>query len=633
MSQFNSIAESLDLLVDPFDNSGDWDQILRRAGVAAPQARARVRLRRMIALAAVVSGMLVAAAFATGLVDRFSSWLSGRPGTPAPANDQRGFEERNKVAFASFPEGTKLRLLLRRTVSGTTFNLLGFRNGDAYCLRLARADRPTGIGRNECLRADELRGRAVLVAGNAWFSVGDPALSISGVYGFASDDVEAVVVRRVRGEERVPVQNNVFLVLNGQPSGTVQRHPRPNHVLTVTALLRDGTSRNVPYVVEGQGVFPGGRIPSVPSYFGRGQASTINGPTSVTAPIDEPKIGWLERREERGKPLPPPRGMQVEFGRVIQPDPDNPIRIGVASASQFGLFEARRPEQGGICVITYAPLTLLGYGYGCSEDPFAEGALNLDASLGAPIVHLGGIAADGISRVTAYLASGRSVEAALRDNVFGVAVPQAELGARVVGYDDKGQAAAITEVPGNAVALPCPPAELRTPAEQLPEPRKWERIDLARMTVAGERILGRTPEEVRAILGEPTRVIAAAQRTNGVAIPELRYGGGMPADLGLAIRFFKKGDRIYANDLFFQSPSLVDAKLGHVLRMQPLQLQRVVTSTYGDTYRLYRGYGSDPLVGCTGSFLDRSSPAGISFGVNPYRPSRPYLTIRTNGAG
>ncbi len=166
MSQFNSIAESLDLLVEPFDNNGDWDQILRRAGVAAPQDRSTVRLRRMIALAAVVSGMLAAAAFATGLVDRFSSWLSGRPGTPAPANDQRGFEERNKVSFASFPEGTKLRLLLRRTVGGTTFDLLGFRNGDAYCLRLALADRPTGIGRNECLRADELRGRAVLVAGN-----------------------------------------------------------------------------------------------------------------------------------------------------------------------------------------------------------------------------------------------------------------------------------------------------------------------------------------------------------------------------------------------------------------------------------------------------------------------------------
>jgi len=67
--------------------------------------------------------------------------------------------------------------------------------------------------------------------------------------------------------------------------------------------------------------------------------------------------------------------------------------------------------------------------------------------------------------------------------------------------------------------------------------------------------------------------------------------------------------------------------------MQPQQLQRAIDSTYGDAYRLYRSYGADPLVGCGGSYLDRSSPAGISFGINPRRPSRPYLTIRSNGAG
>ena len=137
---------------------------------------------------------------------------------------------------------------------------------------------------------------------------------------------------------------------------------------------------------------------------------------------------------------------------------------------------------------------------------------------------------------------------------------------------------------------------------------------------------------MRAILGEPARVIAAAQRTNDIAIPEFRYGGGLPADAGLTIHFIKKGDRILANDLLFQSPSLVDARLGHVLRLQPPQLQRRFASAYGVDYRLRRGYGSDPLRGCTGSFLDRSSRAGVSFGVDPRRPSRPYLAIRTNGA-
>jgi hypothetical protein len=34
-----------------------------------------------------------------------------------------------------------------------------------------------------------------------------------------------------------------------------------------------------------------------------------------------------------------------------------------------------------------------------------------------------------------------------------------------------------------------------------------------------------------------------------------------------------------------------------------------------------------------GTFRDRASRAGISFGLNPYRPSRPYLTMSTNGGG
>ena len=69
MNQPNSVAETLDLLVEPFDNNGDWDQILLRAGIASPRVRSRVRLPRVIALAAVVFCMLAAAAFATGLIE------------------------------------------------------------------------------------------------------------------------------------------------------------------------------------------------------------------------------------------------------------------------------------------------------------------------------------------------------------------------------------------------------------------------------------------------------------------------------------------------------------------------------------------------------------------------------------
>jgi hypothetical protein len=175
---------------------------------------------------------------------------------------QEGFNVRNRVSLAAFPVGTKLRLLLRERVSGTSFDLLGFRNGDAYCLRLVRTDRPGGRGSNQCLRADELHGHAALVADNAWFRVGSPEVSITGVYGFASDDVKSVRVTRARGASVALVTNNVCLSLRGQFSGTVQHHPAPNPVVAVAARLRNGQLRNIPYVIPGGGILPGGARPA-----------------------------------------------------------------------------------------------------------------------------------------------------------------------------------------------------------------------------------------------------------------------------------------------------------------------------------------------------------------------------------
>jgi len=214
-----------------------------------------------------------------------------------------------------------------------------------------------------------------------------------------------------------------------------------------------------------------------------------------------------------------------------------------------------------------------------------------------------------------------------------VAAPQAELGGKLVGYDAKGRVAAMEEVPGNAVATPCPAAQFTTPVAQLPPPKIWERIDLGTLTVGGQAILGKSPEQVRAILGVPATTRPNAQRSNGVSIPEFRYGGTMPATMGLSIAFIKRGDQIVANSLLFQSPSTVDARLGHVLRLQPVELQRAIAKTYGNRYRLYRRYGSDPRLGCSGEFVDRGSPAGIGFALNTYRPSRPYISIMNNGGG
>jgi hypothetical protein len=616
--QDDLLAPRFAALANSRDDS-DWREVVRRA---RPERWMRRHRRLAFALALIVAaGVLVAAAFATGIAGRFSAWVSGAPGRPAPPGLQRGFETRNRAAYASFPAGTKLRVLLSRKVSGTTFSLLGFRNGDAYCLRLVRADRPSAIGRNECLRAEELTGVPALVAGDVWFSVGAPAKNINGVYGFAADNVRALVVKRLRGADTVPVVNNVFLSLRGARAGSVQNHPLPNPVVAVEALLRRGGSENVPYVTNGGGVLPGGTRPAGPSYFAPPAQRAIPGPSKVTAPIAHPTISWLKKHEPRGQPLPKVRFSNPAFGRVIQPDPDDPVRIGIAVGAK-----------GALCDYYFTPLAPTTWGGGCGSW-FQLGPIRLGSTFESPIEHINGFVADGITHVTAFLASGRVVQAALRDNVFAVAVSESELPGRIVGYDAQNRVAGIAELQGNSVVKPCPTPTFTQPVSELPAPKPWEKINLATLTVNGQHILGMTPQQVEAALGKPTVIRGNAQISNGVPIPEFRYGGSLPSTLGLSVGFSKKGDRIFANSLSYQSPSLVDAKLGHVLRMQPAELEQAIKRTYGTTLRVFISYGSNPGFGCTAVLKERNAPSGISIGLNPYRPSRPYLDIRANAYG
>jgi hypothetical protein len=69
--------------------------------------------------------------------------------------------------------------------------------------------------------------------------------------------------------------------------------------------------------------------------------------------------------------------------------------------------------------------------------------------------------------------------------------------------------------------------------------------------------------------------------------------------------------------------------------LQPTELQRRLVATYGDRYRLSSGYGTSPFsVGqlqCSGTFQARLGAGTIDFGLDPHRPSRPYLAVRANG--
>jgi hypothetical protein len=646
MTKFDSVSNSLDLLVHSYDDvPGDWQDVLARAGSPVERRRRVLLPRRRLAIACgclLVAAAIVATAFATGFADRFSSWLTGKPGTPAPASEQTAFARRNAAAYASFPQGTELRLLLSTKVGGRTFHLLGFQNGDAYCLRLIRADRAGGIGENACLRAAELDGTSAVVAGDPRFSVGDPAKTIDGVYGFVADNVRAILVSRLRTTQvRALLANNVFLSLRARPAGSVQHHPAADPVTTVTAAMKAGGTKPIPYLSEGWGAYPSAHV-SVPSYFGRSTPPMLGGPTKVAYRASN-AISWLEQHEPRGAPFPKNtrigRNGTIEFGRIIQPDPASPVRVGVV-LFDFGAGSGPGPRFAGpkgtlACLVRFGVLATQPQGMSCNTQPASSrGPVALGSYLGSAITDLTGLASDAVASIRIYLADGRTVEAALRDNVFSVAVPAAELPGKLVALDSHGRAIAIQEVGGasGSVVRTCPAATLTRPTSTLPAAQPWEKIDLADLHVNGRPILGQTVAAVTAALGRPTHMRGSAQITNGVAIPALLYGGTTSNNAELVIDFIKKGSKIVANGLSYSSPSLTDARIGNLLRLQPSELQARVRSTYGSAYRLRLAYGSNPGAGCTGTFVSSSGPRGFRFGLNPYRPSRPYLAIMANAA-
>src|SRR6266851_4304067 len=75
----------------------DWLDVLRRVSAGSVRATGRNPHSRLV-LVGVLMGIvcvIAAAAFATGLADRFGAWVSGNPGRPAPADLQKGFEGEN----------------------------------------------------------------------------------------------------------------------------------------------------------------------------------------------------------------------------------------------------------------------------------------------------------------------------------------------------------------------------------------------------------------------------------------------------------------------------------------------------------------------------------------------------------
>lgn len=455
-----SVARMLDRYTWPPEAAPDWTDVLVRASVVAPQ-----RPKRRIALAATVLAALVTLTLATPLggairrgVGDFSSWLRGTPGEPVSADEQRAFEEAEKRSWTHFGETPQLRQLATVEHDGIDYRLLGFRRGNALCIRLLASGAASG-STTECapvadLAADEAPVRVLLAdwgvgKGTKTRTIGFDTVTARRAQvtaGIAADGVAAVELIDGTGTNRAPAENNAFLYVAEQPD-VGQR------VTHVRAQLTGGEVVSVPFTPAPFGMSGGFQV-------GAGEPG---GPAKVERRLDGGRIGWLDRREARGESIDvlPPRVVrhpgrgENEFARVLTPDAQSAKRLLVAITKQRLQAPSPLPPvraAGGGNAVCYFLVVGGSSGGGCSplaklfpDAPFTFGYSVMGA--GAQYGTFSGLASDDVARLELFTSTGNKIDVPLRDNAFIVDVALARMPAKLVAYDAEGLVIGIRETP------------------------------------------------------------------------------------------------------------------------------------------------------------------------------------------
>lgn len=460
MRKLNSVSETLELLVEPFDGEPEaWADVLRRASApdirprsTFPQRRhlAAVALAALVVLALAVSP--VGAAIARGVSD-FSAWLSGSPGEPASESEQRAFDDENERSWAGFPDGTELRGVITTEAAGGTFKLFGYRTEDSLCLRLTVEGFPNDGPTTGCAPLDELRvaeAPALTVRLDTSFGTRDVPPSEEGYvparaaasFGIVADGVEAVELQTTDGSAQAIVENNAFLAITADP-------PLGLRSQELTAIGAQGERVAVELAEAPFG-----------DYGPQAKPGVAPGPSKIERRVEGGRIGWLADREPRGVSLeeagfddsqvPPAvyRG-EVRFARLIEPDPGGLRRVVVAlvyvAPNQDPAWPGLHGEHLCYSVVEKGG----GGGGGCSPvgrffergHPFSLGLYTGHGGDQYSVVN--GLASDDVARMDLYLRSGERIAVPLEDNAYLVEVARTKFPIRLVAYDDAGRVIGI----------------------------------------------------------------------------------------------------------------------------------------------------------------------------------------------
>jgi hypothetical protein len=244
-----------------------------------------------------------------------------------------------------------------------------------------------------------------------------------------TDDVRSVVLEDEVGKHEVPATANAFLY--------VAESPEVGQRVSRVWARTDAGLVAVPFAAAPFGM--GGSTPSRPAPPAPKIERLVSGGS----------IGWLDAREKRGESLdvlPSGKGAigrqsDMLFGRVLTPDPDRPVRIVLTLNAN-----RRGGPAAGLCITTWARGN---GGGGCmvypgvfDDKPISGGLMGGGSSA---FVTVSGVASDDVDHIEALLADGQRADVALRDNVYLVDLPRANLPARIVAYDAESKVMGVSQ--------------------------------------------------------------------------------------------------------------------------------------------------------------------------------------------
>ena len=453
-----AVAALLDHYTPPPEIGPDWETIHTRS---VRTSRRSVR-GRLVPLVAAVAAIVLALAIVTPLggavrqrLGDFTAWLQGTPGEPVSEEEQRAFDQAN-ATWGSFPGSPQLRQLADVEAGGADYRLLGFRSEGSLCLRIVARGTTRGstlmCAPVSDLRNDDAPAR-VLVAdwgvgrGTKTEQIGFDTVRSAGAQvtaGIAADGVEAVELVDDQGRHRVPTQSNAFIYVAVEPE-VGQR------VTEVQARLEDDRLVEIPLAVSPFGIGGG--------FGGRNAAGEPGGPAKVERNVVGGRIGWLDRRENRGEPLKdlfagrPTPGGEVVFGRLLTPDPSSSKRVAIVE--QQGSHLARPGDAPRKMICAYV-VTRGGTGGGCNpaEDLFPRSSFSFGWSRiggGDQFATFAGMASDEVARLEAFTATGNAIPVPLADNSYLIEIAIARFPVKLVAYDSQNRVIGIERTPREEV--------------------------------------------------------------------------------------------------------------------------------------------------------------------------------------